>query len=415
MKTIFCLLACVFFALAWRSASARQDNAPPANAPPNGTPQGRGRGPAPVKSPEVSADGRVTFRLRAPGAQEVYVSGVTGMNSHLPLTKDENGVWSGTSDVLKPDIYTYMFNVDGATVPDPANLERKTGVTGSFQSTVLVGGPDDSWVTRNVPHGSIVHQFFDSGVIGDNRDFYVYLPPNYDPSGKTKYPVLYLLHGLGDDADAWTTIGRANVILDNLIADGKAKPMIVVNTLGYGIANPGEHFNDIMPNPDQNLGKFSESLLTEVVPMIDKAYPTIKSRDGRALSGLSMGGAETFYVGLNHIDTFAYLAGMSSAFVMYPGATSAIQGQGRGEAPHIDPQVFSQVFPNFDAKQAARLTLLYIACGTSDSLLGVNHTFEDWLRGKGISFKQVETPGAHTWSVWRGDLTQVAPMLFQAK
>ncbi|HTZ72911.1 MAG TPA: alpha/beta hydrolase-fold protein [Candidatus Aquilonibacter sp.] len=413
MKTIFCLLAFLLFALAWSSVSAQENNAPPANAAPNGAPQGRG--PTPVKSPEVSADGRVTFRLRAPEAQQVYISGIAPGNAHLHLTKDENGVWSATSDVLKPDIYTYMFNVDGASVPDPANLERKTGVTGSFQSTVLVGSPDESWVTRDVPHGSIVHQFFRSNVIGDNRDFYVYLPPNYDPSGRTKYPALYLLHGLGDDADAWTTIGRANVILDNLIADGKAKPMIMVNTLGYGIANPGEHFNEIIPNPDQNLGKFSESLLTEVIPMIDKAYPTIKSREGRALSGLSMGGAETFYIGLNHIDTFAYVAGMSSAFVMYPGAVSAIQGQGRGEPPHIDPSVFSQVFPNFDAKQATRLKLLYIACGTSDSLLGVNHAFEDWLKKKGISFRQVETPGAHTWSVWRGDLTQVAPMLFQSK
>jgi enterochelin esterase-like enzyme len=368
-----------------------------------------------VKSPEVSADGRVTFRLHAPDAQQVFVTGIAVNNAHLPLTKDENGVWSGTSDALKPDIYAYMFNVDGASVPDPANIERKTSVTGSFQSTVLVGGPDESWVTRDVSHGSIMHQFFHSNVIGDNRDFYVYLPPNYDPSGKTKYPVLYLLHGLGDDADAWTTIGRANIILDNLIADGKAKPMIVVNPLGYGIANPGEHFNEIIPNPDQNLGKFSESLLTEVIPLVEKAYPTIKSRDGRALAGLSMGGAETFYIGLNHIDTFAYVAGMSSAFVMYPGAVSAIESAGRGGPPHIDPAVFSQVFPTFDAKQAARLKLLYIACGTSDSLLGVNHTFEDWLKGKGISFKQVETPGAHTWSVWRGDLTQVAPMLFQSK
>jgi enterochelin esterase family protein len=404
-------------------ASAQQNNPPaangtastsaaPANAAPNGAPPaGRGRGPGPVKSPEVSPEGRVTFRLYAPNAQEVAVSGING-RVPLALAKDEKGIWSGTTDALKPDIYTYSFVVDGASVPDPANMERKTGITGSFQSTVLVGLPDVSWVTRSVPHGSVVHQFFHSNVIGDDRDFYVYTPPNFDPSGKTKYPVLYLLHGLGDDASAWTTIGRANTILDNLIADGKAKPMIMVNTLGYGLADPGDHYNEIVPDPNDNLGKFSQSLLAEVIPMVDKDYPTIKSRDGRALSGLSMGGAETFYIGLNHTDQFAYLAGMSSAFVMYPGASTGGRG-GRGQPAQIDPAIFAQVFPEFNAKDASKLKLLYIACGTDDSLLGVNRTFKEWLKGKDIKYTDVETPGAHTWSVWRNNLTQVAPMLFQ--
>lgn len=412
MKTILLAAICVVVAALSYSAGAQQNNTPPANAAPPG---GRGRGPIAVKSPEVTADGRVTFRLYAPTAQQVAV---TGVNPPLELTKDEKGIWSGSTDVLKPDIYAYDFNVDGASVPDPSNLQRKTSVTGTFQSTVLVGGPDISWVTRDVPHGSVTHQFFRSNVIGENRDFYVYSPPNFDPSGKTKYPVLYLLHGLGDNADAWTTIGRANVILDNLIADGKAKPMIMVNTLGYGIADPGDHFGEIVPNPDENLGKFSKSLVAEVIPLVDKDYPTIKSRDGRALSGLSMGGAETFYIGFNHIDQFAYLAGMSSAFVMYPGAMPAPAGAAgpgrRGAAPpQIDPMIFAQEFPEFDAKQAGRLKLIYIACGTDDSLIGVNRTFKQWLKGKDISYTDVETPGAHTWSVWRNNLTQVAPMLFK--
>lgn len=416
MKTVLLVFSLLLLGMAWSTESAQQNNAPPNGSAPAAAPAGRaggrGRGPGPVKSPEVSSDLRATFRLYAPNAQEVAVTGVGG---RLALTKDDKGIWSGTTDVLKPDIYTYMFNVDGASVPDPSNLDRKTGVAGSFQSAVIVGGPDESWVTKDVPHGSVIHQFFHSNVIGDNRDFYVYTPPNFDPSGKTKYPVLYLLHGLGDDADAWTTIGRANAILDNLIAEGKAKPMIMVNTLGYGIANPGEHFNEIVPNPNDNLGKFGQSLLTEVIPMVDKDYPTIKNRDGRALAGLSMGGAETFYIGLNHIDEFAYLAGMSNAFVMYPGASAGTPGGGRGQAPpKIDPAIFAQVFPEFNAKEAAKLKLLYVACGTDDSLLGVNRTFKDWLKQKGISYKDVETPGAHTWSVWRGDLTQVAPMLFQS-
>jgi enterochelin esterase-like enzyme len=230
-----------------------------------------------------------------------------------------------------------------------------------------------------------------------------------------------LLHGLGDDASAWTTMGRANIILDNLIAGGKAKPMIMVNTLGYGIADPGNHFNDIIPNPNDNFGKYTASLLNEVIPLVDKGYPTIKTRDGRALSGLSMGGAETFYVGFNHVDEFSYLAGMSSAFVMYPGAMPAGAPAAGGppagargpQQQVIDPAVFAQVFPQFGPKDAAKLKLIYIACGTDDSLIGVNRTFKTWLKDKDISFKDVETPGAHTWSVWRNNLTDVAPMLFQ--
>jgi enterochelin esterase-like enzyme len=415
MKTVILVAALLAVGLAWTSAIAQQNNAPANGAPTapaqNGRGRGFGRGPA-VKSPEVSSDMRVTFRLLAPEAQQVSV---TGAGERLVLTKDDKGVWSGTTAALKPDIYQYRFDVDGASVPDPANLNRKTSVTGTYQSTVLVGGPDESWVAREVPHGSVVHEFFHSNVIGDDRDFYVYTPPNFDPSGKTKYPVLYLLHGLGDNADAWTTAGRANTILDNLIADGEAKPMIMVNTLGYGIADPGEHFNEIIPNPDANFGKFTQSLLTEVIPMVEKQYPTMRTRDGRAIAGLSMGGAETFYIGLKHIDQFAYVAGMSSAFVMYPGAMSGGRGEGRGAPAQIDQALFTKVFPDFNAKDAAKLKLLYVACGTDDSLLGVNRAFKGWLKEKGISFKDVETPGAHTWSVWRGDLTQVAPMLFQSK
>ena len=443
MKKISLVVFSLLLAGVAATAGRAQNGAPPAGAPPaaNGAPA-RGRGPGvTVKSPEVSADGKVTFRLYAPAAQNVAAR-VAG--TEVPMTKDEKGIWSGVTDVLKPDIYQYTFLVDGASVPDPANTERKTGITGSYQSAVAVPGPDSSWATREVPHGSVTHQFFHSAVIGDDRDFYVYTPPDYDSSGKTKYPVLYLLHGLGDDAGAWTTIGRANMILDNLIADHKAKPMIMVNTLGYGIAHPADHFNEIVGAADENLGKFRESLLTEVIPMVDKDYPTIKSRDGRALAGLSMGGAETFFVGLNHVDQFAYLAGFSNAFVMYPGANPGGRGAGRGPVPNagpnagpgpapaagpgagagpgpgrgpqrMSPEVFDEVFPTFSEKDAAKLKLIYVACGTDDGLIEVNREFKTWLTKRGAKFDDVETPGAHVWFVWRNNLTQVAPMLFQSK
>jgi enterochelin esterase family protein len=174
-----------------------------------------------------------------------------------------------------------------------------------------------------VPHGTITHHFYRSALIGDDRDFYVYTPPGYDPSAKTLYPVLYLFHGLGDDASGWTTAGRANTILDNLIAQGKAKPMIMVNTLGYGVPNPREGLAAVMAEPEKQFGNFSGAVLGEVLPIVEKTYKVAKDRNSRAVAGLSMGGAETFFVGLNNIDKFAYVAGFSSAFVMLPGARGA--------------------------------------------------------------------------------------------
>jgi enterochelin esterase-like enzyme len=406
-----CLLSTLFV---WGIAHAQRNNngaAPPAAPSANrGARAGRGFFRPSVKSPEVQPDGRVTFRLYAPNAQSVAVS--MGFNNRLPMVKDDRGVWSVTSGVLQPNIYTYAFDVDSAMVPDPSNPDRKTNITGSYQSMVMVPGPGESWVSRDVPRGSVTHRFFYSKVIGAWRDFYVYTPPNFDPSGKTKYPVLYLLHGLGDDASAWSTVGRANTILDNLIAEGKAKPMIVVMPLGYGIPDPINHFADIVPNPDQNLGNFSASLLTEIIPIVQKDYPTIQNRAGRAIAGLSMGGAETFYIAMNHLNEFDYVVGMSSAFVMYPGGSAAGGGGRRGPAT-VAPGTFSKTFSHFQPRKAARLKLLYVACGRSDGLLGVNQQFEQWLKSEGVAFKAVETPGAHEWPVWRLNLTEFAPLLFQ--
>jgi enterochelin esterase family protein len=378
--------------------------------------QGRGGvfGSSGLKSPEVAADGRVTFRLRAPDAKEVLVT----LGGRVPMTKDDQGVWSVVSQPMEPDYYPYNFVVDGITIPDPSNPIVKSSVTGGFQNFVHVPGPASlSWELNNVPHGAVVHHFYHSDIAGDDRDFYVYTPPNYDASGKTTYPVLYLLHGLSDDASGWTTAGRANIILDNLIAQGKAKPMIMVNPLGYGVPNAHESLGPVLSEPEKQFANFSAAVLNEVMPMVEKTYKVAKNRNSRAIAGLSMGGAETFYVGLNHIDQFAYVAGMSSAFVMYPGAGGGRgPGGGRGgPAPHMDPAVFGKAFPALDAKGASRLKLLYVACGTDDGLIGSNRDFKNFLKSKDIQFKDVETPGAHTWMVWRRNLTEIAPLLFQDK
>ena len=355
----------------------------------------------PVNSPEVLADRRVTFRLRAPNAKEVMLS--RDGASPTPMKKDEQGVWSLTTDPLAPDIYSYTYVVDGVVLPDPMNPSVKS-VYKIFlgQSLVHIPGPSSlSWEINDVPHGIVSHHFYKSTIIGDERDYYVYTPPNYDARRKEPYPVLFLLHGYSDDASAWITTGRANVILDNLIAQGKAKPMLIVNTLGYGapeiiiggFGGPGLRDPAVVRRNNDN---YVAALLQEVMPRIEKDYNASKDRNGRAITGLSMGGAQALDAGLNHLDKFAYVGGFSSAVMLL----------------NQDP---SKAFPTLDVRTNSRLRLLWIACGTEDFLLDANRKFEDWLTAKGIKFTRIETPGGHTWMVWRRNLTEFAPLLFQSK
>ena len=229
---LFCLvLTGVFAAAATMKAQQAPASAAAAapTAPPQAGPRGGGRGAPPVRSPEVS-DGRVTFRLRAPNAKEVAVA-LAG--NRLTMQKDEQGVWSATTDVLAPDYYTYSIVVDGTTINDPANRQVQTSYN-SFQSMFVVPGSQPWLPAAGVARGVIARHAFHSTIANDDRDFYVYLPPGYDARRAQPYPVLYLLHGLGDDAERWMNGGAANVILDNLIAGNKAIPMVVVTTLGYG-------------------------------------------------------------------------------------------------------------------------------------------------------------------------------------
>ncbi len=380
-----------------------------------------GRGAA-IKSPEVSADGRVTFRLRAPNAKEVFV---TGIGQRLTMQKNEQGLWTATTDALKPDIYTYSFSVDGATLNDPGNPLMKTASGNGGQSMVLVPGPV-AWEPGDGPRGSVAHHFYKSAIIGDQRDFYVYTPPNYDPARRDPYPVLYLLHGLGDDAASWLNVGGANSVMDNLIDQGKAKPMVMVTTLGYGTADgtAGAMGASMIPN-------FAKALVTEVIPQVEKAYRVSKDRNQRAVAGLSMGGAESLYTGLNYLDHFAYIGSFSGAFVMWPRAavpsppTAAAPDAGGGRGGRggrggpggqqsMDPADFEKNFPGISAKINAQLKLVWIACGLDDGLNNVNRQFKAWLKSKDVKFTDVEVPGyAHVWPLWRQNLTELAPLLFQ--
>jgi enterochelin esterase-like enzyme len=400
------------------------------NAPPSATPGPAGAPPQvaarggffgmSLKSPEVSSDRRVTFRLRAPNAKEVFVEGV---GQRLPMQKNDQGIWTATTEPMTPDIYTYSFSVDGLTMNDPSNPLFKTGYGSPGQSLFHVPGAVVWEPVEGIVRGAVTHHFYHSAVAGDDRDFYVYTPSNYDPRLKEPYPVLYLLHGLGDDSNGWLCIGAANVILDNLIAQGKAKPMIMVNTLGYGNAGgPSGALSEGM------LAKYTRTLLEEVMPQVEKAYNVSRDRNQRAIAGLSMGGAEATFVGLNHLDKFAWIASFSGAYVMWPGARSSSGGVvnaplepapgpgGRGGAQALDMSAISKVFPGLDSKANTRLRLLWLGCGADDGLITVNRQFEEWLASKNIQFTKVETAGrGHEWPLWRQYLAEITPLLFQTK
>jgi enterochelin esterase-like enzyme len=349
----------------------------------------------PVVSPEVQSDGRVTFRLKAPDAKSVSVhcEGVKGTS----MVKDDQGVWSLTSDALEPDIYGYSFAVDGLRLMDPANSLLKYNLLSS-DSLLHVPGPQTlPWEINDVPHGRLHHHFYKSAVAGDERDFIVYTPPGYDPTAGKRYPALYLLHGYSDDSSAWSTVGCANVILDNLIARGEAKPMIIVMPLGYGtmeIVKGGWRRLGVPGLWEENVIKFRDCLVTEVVPQVEKAYRVQEDRKSRAIAGLSMGGTESLAVGLNALDRFAWVGAFSSG------------GLGAD---------FAAKFPTLDEKANARLRLLWISCGEQDGLLADNQRLCDWLKGKGVTYEWVKTPGQHSFRVWRRNLAQFAPLLFQEK
>ncbi len=347
--------------------------------------------PRPVVSPEVNADKSVTFRFRAPNAQQVFLAREGA--DRLAMQKDENGVWSVTTPPLEPDLYGYSFVADGVALIDPVNPLMKPNLL-STQSVVHVPGASLPWEIGDAPRGVVHHHFYKSEIVGDHRDFFVYTPPGYDASTKKRYPVLYLLHGFSDDASGWTAVGRAHIIMDNLIAAGKAKPMLIVMPLGYGapeiVSRTGSGFRDAGVR-DRNFSRFRDALLKEVIPAVERAYSVERKREARAIAGLSMGGAESLYTGLNALDQFAWVGAFSSG--------------GLGED-------FNAAFPTLDSKANKQLRLLWIACGRDDRLMAFNRKFVEFLKTKQIEPTWIETAGAHTWMVWRRNLAEFAPLLF---
>jgi enterochelin esterase-like enzyme len=349
--------------------------------------------PPPLVTPEVHSDNSVTFRFRAPNAQEVKLAREGA--EQLALQKDESGIWSVTTPPLAPNYYGYSIIVDGTRAIDPYNPVLQPNLLNTETMVHVPGPPSLPWEWNDVPHGEIHHHFYHSAVANDDRDYYVYTPAGYNPATKNVYPVLYLLHGYSDDASGWTAVGRANVILDNLIAQARAKPMIVVMPLGYGTMEMirlgwgAWRHTDVR---EENFSKFREALLTEVVPQVESQYRVVKDRNWRAIAGLSMGGSESLLTGLNNLDKFAWIGAFSSGGI---------------------PDPFEKDFPNLDSKANQQLRLLWIACGTEDGLIAVNRNLRQWLESKGVQHTDIETPGMHTWMVWRRNLAEFAPLLFR--
>jgi enterochelin esterase-like enzyme len=351
--------------------------------------------------PRVDAEGRITFRIKAPDAQKVqlYFSENT-----LDMARDQDGFWSLTTSPAVPGFHYYWFLVDGVAVNDP----ESESYFGWGKPTSGIEVPEqgvDFYLVRNVPHGEVRARWYYSSFTGQWRRFYLYTPPGYDKDPETRFPVLYLQHGAGEDERAWSNQGRVNFILDNLIAAGKAKPMIVAMECGYAVKKGGKPVQlpwgsspDKMEEAFRLLsGDFGELLLQDLVPFVDANYRTLPDRGHRALAGLSMGGIETLQVGLGHLDQFAYLGAFSApSFSKFDVETS-----------------FGGVFKDAQAANQ-KIRLLWLGAGTKetqihDSVLEM-HQALDKAGVRNVFFESKGT--AHEWQTWRRDLRDFAPRLF---
>jgi len=375
-----------------------------------------------VESPVINEDGTVTFRFMAPKAIKVEVTGDflptekvevefggNKMTYDAPgvgvLKEGKGGVWEYTTPfVVAPDMYNYTFRVDGVSQIDPHNMWVNRDVA-SLTSVLLVpaaGERSDLYAIHKVPHGTVSKVWYPSATAGFDRRLTVYTPAGYETS-KVKYPVLYVLHGIGGDEDAWVTQGRATQILDNLIARGEAKPMIVVFTNGNiaceaaPLENADGYVNPTMSLPKTMEGTFEKSF-PEIVKFIDSRYRTIAKKQSRAICGLSMGGFHTLNISLNYPDMFNY-SGMFSAAI---GVSD----------PSISPlyQDFDKKLATYFAKKPA---LLWIGIGKTDFLIQSNNEFRAKLDANGFPYKYMETDGGHIWKNWRIYLTEFVPLLFK--
>lgn len=369
-------------------------------------------GSAPVVSPEIHGNNTVTFRFKAPKAVRVQLTG-----DFLPVQKNakfeapgivdlkegQEGVWEYTTpEPLKPELYSYSFIVDGLRVNDPANVYLIRDVSTLTNIFIIGGDRADFYKVNPVPHGTVSRVWYDSPALGLERRMTVYTPAGYETGGK-RYPVLYLLHGMGGDEEAWISLGRTAQILDNLIAQGKAKPMIVVMPNGNASqeAAPGESSRGMVP-PTMQLPKTMEGsyeqAFPEIVKFIDKNYRTVKSKSGRAIAGLSMGGFHSLHISKQYPDMFNYV-GLFSAAIM------------------PNKEVSSPIYENMEGKLKVQFdknpALYWIAIGKTDFLYKANEEYRKLLDKKGYKYTYYESDEGHIWKNWRIYLTEFVPMLFR--
>jgi enterochelin esterase family protein len=339
-------------------------------------------------SPEVHADRRVTFRVTAPRAAEVTLTAdwlPSGKTERL--AKDDRGVWSVTVGPLEPGIAIYNFNIDGLAVPDPVNPMVKLRARTSASLVEVPGDGTEVWLPGTVPHGRVELVFIPSQALpGQTREVRVYTPPGYDQDSARKYPVLYLLHGSNDTAAGWTDVGRAHYILDNLIAQKKAVPMLVVMPWGHAVPFGG-------PQGDNNR-LFERFLLDDAMPAVEKTYRVAAGRENRAIAGLSMGGGQAIQIGLGHLDLFSQVGAFSAAV---PGDFAAR---------------FKSLLDDPDGTNA-RLKLFFITCGRQDGMFARSRQLDETLTAHRIRHEFRPSEGLHNYVVWRLYLSQLAPMLFR--
>jgi enterochelin esterase-like enzyme len=351
-----------------------------------------------VISPEVSDDKRITFRIFAPEAKSVKLYGewITDLTKVETLQRNDTGLFQVTVGPVATEIYGYNFILDGVTIIDPSNpLVRRDGQRNA--SLVLVPGKESAlYGAEKVPHGDLSKVWYDSPTLGMERRMYIYTPPGYE-KGDMSYPVLYLLHGGGGDEDAWTTMGRAPYILDNLIAQGLAKPMLVVmpNGNAYQAAGPGDAPAAAAPRPADfasSRGKFEESLVKDIIPYVEKNYRVIKNKDARSIAGLSMGGGHTTTTTNNNPALFSYIGVFSAG------------------ARNVDDEYRAKLKAIKDNK----VKLYYVACGVDDKLAWQgSQTLVSELKKLDMPYKFRESGGGHTWANWRIYLSELAPVLFK--
>ena len=360
-----------------------------------------------VQSPELTADS-LTFRFIAPKARKVSVSAswLGYRPDALPMAQGADGIWSVTIPNPAPELYTYTFIVDGVSVLDPANVFVQRDGARYMNAVLVPGGYADNYAECAKP-GNVEHVWYYSAENGMTRRMYVYTPAGFDRNDrKTKYPVLYLLHGGGGDEDAWSTLGRTCQILDNLIAQGKAKPMLVVMPNG----NPNQYAAQTLGIPvktdvKQYASGFDNysSLVADIVPYIEKNYPVIKNRKGRAVAGLSMGGGQSFFIAFRNVDLFANVGIFSSGLI----GSAAIGGA---------PFDAEQHFPGFYTTPGRynRFDVIYLSCGEEDGRIDGMRDFRQKMETagyKGIVWEQY--PGNHEWKVWRRNLAAFVQLLFK--